>query len=511
MLPLSPLQYRCVSEKCISVYAYDHQIITHELHGTTLEAFWASISFILAVVIVQPVCTSLSNVLGRVMPLYASFLVFTVGSIVFATAEGMGVLILGRVLQGIGAGGLDVLNEIILADITTLKERPLYIGLLSIPIAGGTILGPIIGGLLAQYASWRWIGWINLPLSALGFLLVFFFLKLKAIPQSMHERFARVDWIGISLFSIGCTLFTLPLTWAGAMYPWSSWKTIFPLLLGAIILIVFGWYESKPEEPMFPYRIFKSRTASMTLIAVALHGAVAYSFILYTPLFFQAVYLESPLKSAVSILPLSCTSVGFSVVAAVVVEVVRKYRLGILAGWIFTAVGAGLLALWDPSSSLAIKASFQVILGIGTGLLFSILMIPIQACVHVDDMGLAAGILVSFRLFGGLVGLSICSTVFSNVFEKELLSSGNLLSAVPFIKDAHEAVGFIPLIRDLDLPLPVLEGVKNAYRKSLFSVFLMLAGVGVVGFLVSLLIKELTFESEELGRQHFDHTEESKP
>ncbi|KAF2679795.1 MFS general substrate transporter [Lentithecium fluviatile CBS 122367] len=442
-------------------------IMAHELHGTTLEAFWASISFILAVVIVQPIFTSISNVLGRIIPLYTSFLIFIVGSIVFAMAKDMSVLILGRVFQGIGAGGLDVLNEIILADITTLKERPMYIGLLSIPIAGGSILGPIIGGLFAQHAGWRWIGWINLPISALGILLVFFFLKLKAIPQSMREKLLRVDWIGIVLFSIGCTLFALPLPWAGAMYPWASWKTIFPLILGAAILVLFGWYESKPQEPMFPRRIFQTRTATMTLIAAALHGVVAYSFILYTPLFFQAVYFESPLKSAVSILPLSCVSVAFSVIAAVAVEMIRKYRFLILGSWVFAAVGAGLLALWDQSSSLAVKASFQVILGIGTGTLFSVLMIPIQACVHVDDMGIAAGILVSFRLFGGLLGLSMCSTVFTNVFEKKILMAGDLLGDLAALKNAHEAIAFIPVLRELKLPSHLLKAVVEAYQKSL--------------------------------------------
>lgn len=108
---------------------------------------------------------------------------------------------------------------------------------------------------------------------------------------------------------------------------------------------------------------------------------------------------------------------GFSIAAAVAVDYVRKYRIAILAYWASAAIGAALLALWYPSPSLAMKASFQVILGIGTGALFSILMLPMQACVQVDDMGLAAGILVSFRLFGGLIGLSLRSKCFNNVLR----------------------------------------------------------------------------------------------
>jgi MFS family permease len=129
----------------------------YSLHGTTLEGLWASISFILAVVVVQPIHTSVSNFFGRLLPLYTSIVLFVLGSIIFAVAQNMSMLMLGRVVQGLGAGGLDVLNETILADITTLKERPIYLGLFAIPMLGRSVLGPVTGGLFAQYASWRWM------------------------------------------------------------------------------------------------------------------------------------------------------------------------------------------------------------------------------------------------------------------------------------------------------------------------------------------------------------------
>ncbi|KAF2829297.1 MFS general substrate transporter [Ophiobolus disseminans] len=488
-------------------------IIAQDLHATTLQAFWASISFVLAVVVVQPIYTSASDVLGRKGPLYASFFWFTLGSILFATAPNMAVLIASRAIQGLGAGGLDVLNEIILADITTLKERPLYLGYLAIPMAGGSILGPIVGGLFSEYVTWRWIGWINLPISALGFILVFFFLKLRSIDQPFRTRLARLDFIGMALFAIGCTLFATPLTWAGAMFPWSSWKTILPLILGALFLAAFAWYESKPANPVIPHRIFESRTASVTLAASFLHGAVTYSSVLYTPLFYQAVYLEDPLKSAISILPLCCSSVFFGIIAAVAIEVIRKYKFAILGSWICAAVGIGLFALWGRNSSLAIKVSAQIILGIGTGSLFSILNLPLQASTtRVDDMGLAAGTLCSFRLFGGLLGLSMCSTVFSNVFAQRmssLASFGPLPDAVAMLRDIREAVGFVPLlgsVRD-HVDVQLFVGIVEAYRKAFIALFLMLAGISVVGFAASLFIREISLEKEELGRQQFEDSQ----
>lgn len=272
------------------------QRITQDLHGTTLEAFWTSLSFILAIVITQPIYITISDVLGRKIPLYAAFLFFFVGSIVFGVAKNMPVLIVGRMLQGLGGGGLDVLSEIILTDITSLKERPLFLGLYALPMAGGGVCGPLIGAAFSEFVDWRWIGWINLPIIAVGVLLAFFFLHLRPIDSSFRSKLRRLDWIGMLLFTIGSTTFALPLSWAGAMYPWSSWKTILPLIIGAVFLLVFAIYESKPADPVFPYRIFNNRTAVVTLIGAAAHGAVLYSILLYTPLFFQAVMLETPFK-----------------------------------------------------------------------------------------------------------------------------------------------------------------------------------------------------------------------
>ena len=359
---------------------------------------------------------------------------------------------------------MDVLSEIILTDITSLKERPLYLGLYALPMAGG---GPI--------------------------------------DSSFRSKLRRLDWIGMLLFTIGSTSFALPLSWAGAMYPWLSWRTILPFIVGATVLIAFGIYESKPVEPIFPYRIFRNRTAVVTLIGATTHGAVLYSVLLYPPLFFQAVMLQTPFRSAVSVLPISACTVGFSIFGVVAVELVRRYRWGVIVSGLFMALGVGLWALWRSSSSKALLFGLQVMAAIGVGTLFTILTIPMTASVqHVDDMGIAAGILVSFRLFGALTGLAICSGIFSNVFAKRIASIGTLPQPVEILKDVREAIGFIPKLRSLNIQPKVLEQVIEAYRVSIIAVFLTLAGIGAVGFLASSFTKELTLEREDRGRQRFE-------
>jgi hypothetical protein len=159
----------------------------------------------------------------------------------------------------------------------------------------------------------------------------------------------------------------------------------------------------------------------------------------------------------------------------VAVEVVRKYKVAILGSWICASLGVGLFALWDQHSSLALKASLQIILGIGTGSLFSILNLPMQASApHVDDMGLAAGILCSFRLFGGLIGLSMSSTIFNNIFEQRIRSLGSLPSSVASLSHPKEAVGFTTMLSDVsgDLDAQLFSGIIEAYRKAMIAIFL---------------------------------------
>ncbi|KAK0623889.1 major facilitator superfamily domain-containing protein [Immersiella caudata] len=479
--------------------------IARQLHGTTLQAFWASISFMLAVVITQPLYTSTSDVLGRKIPLYASFLLFIAGSIIFAVAESMAVVIAGRILQGLGAGGIDVLGEIIVADMTTLKERPLYLGLLAIPMSAGSILGPTIGALFSQRASWRWIGWINLPIAAAGLALVFFFLHLRPLQASFGSKLRRLDWTGMALFTAGAVAFVLPLSWAGAMYAWSDWRTLLPLIIGVVALAVFAWYESRPAEPVMPHRLFQSATAAVSLCGAFIHGMVVYCLMLYLPLFFQSTMLETPLQSAVSLLPLSIVSVVFSCLSAVSIDFIRRYRWNIWSGWVLQSVGLGLLSLLRSDVSTAIKVVSQVISGIGIGALYCVLVLPMQASAPtVDDTGLAVGLLVSFRLFGALIGLSVGSTVFSSTWEKTVASLGPLPDGMEHFKSGNGAIELIPALRSLELPADILAPLLNVYTESLRTIWYVLVGLSLFGLATSLLTKEITLDKEEMGRQRFE-------
>lgn len=435
----------------------------------------------------------------------AATTLFTLGCIIFAIAKTMSVVIVGRILQGLGGGGLDVLQAVVLSDITTLKERPLYLGIMSLAISIGTLAGPVTGALFTEYVSWRWIGWINLPIMAAIFLLTLFFLRLRLMNLSLSTKLRRLDWIGMVLFTAGATLSALPLSWANDLYPWASWQTLVPLVIGILILVVFALYEKNPVEPIIPHRLFANATFVTALISGFLNGMIMYSLVLYIPLFFQAVYLQEPLQAALSALPLACVTLGFAFLASVSMEATRRYCLQLWVGWILTTVFLGLWSRVGKDTSKAASYTFQSFLGVGVGTVFTTTTVQLQASVKlVDDMGLAAGLLVFFRLFGALLGQTIGATVFNSVFQKHLAGLKPLPDALKVLEEPSHAIGFIPALRELDLPTGMLSSLQDVYQGPFETLWIVMAGFSCVGVLASFFTKELSLEREDVGRQGFE-------
>ncbi|KAI1450638.1 MFS general substrate transporter [Annulohypoxylon stygium] len=480
--------------------------IASELHGTTLESFWAGIAYFLGLVVSQPLYASISDVIGRKPPLYVGFLLFTVGSLTFSLARNMAAIIAGRIIQGLGGGGLDVLGEIIVSDMTTLRERPLYLGLMSIPIAIGSILGPTIGALFSDFVTWRWIGWINLPLLGISLPLLAFFLKLKRLESTLEAKLKRLDWTGMGVFTAGCTLFVLPISWADSLYPWKSYQTILPLLLGFAVLVGFAIYEAKPEAPVMPHRLFRSRTAIVTMIGAFVHGMTLYTLLQYLPLFYQAVMLETRILSAVALLPTSFASVVGAISSVIAIgKAGIGYKPRIWLVWIFVILGTGLLLLLDTSSSAGMRYGIPIIWGVGIGALLRLLHIPMQASVpSVDDTGHAIALLLTMRCLGGLVGLAIGATVFSSVFGSVIATIGDLPDSLAALRDAHDAVAFIPMLRTLDLPSDILDPVVHTYLTAMRAVFYVMIGFSGLGFVTSLFTEELSLQRTDRGRQAFE-------
>lgn len=456
----------------------------------------------------QPVWANISNIFGRKLPLYICMGFFFVGSIVFATAQNMDAIIIGRALQGFGGGGMDVLAEVILADMTTLQERSKYMGLLGMIMAVGNISGSAVGALFATYASWRWIGWINLPLLGIGTPLVIFFLKLRPVhlDEPLAKKLNRLDWIGTALAVVGITVFALPLSWAGSLFPWRSWQTLVPMFVGLAVLSVFTFYEVKATDPMIPPRLFSSKTANATLAGGFIHGVVLFSLLQYLPLLFQAVSLESAISAAVCLLPTVTTSVIVAAVAMMLVPLFGGYTWILRVSWGITALGAGVLAIFDVDSPSSMRYGIPIVWGVGISLL-RLNLLPMQASVkHVDDTGMAIGLFSTIRMFGALIGLTIASSIFNTVFAARLSATSVVLTGdLAPLRNASNSVAFIDHVRSLHIPDDQLHEVLEVYLQCFRTLFYTMTGFSGLGLITSIFQDEIDLKSQGQGSQRFEH------
>lgn len=226
----------------------------------------------------------------------------------------------------------------------------------------------------------------------------------------------------------------------------------------------------------------------------------------WLPLLYQAIPFETVLQSAVTLLPTSIASVISAAVGVIVVGAVGKgYRWSISFSWALTAVGSGLLILLDEHSSAAFRGGIPVLWGSGVGLLLRLLFLANQANVpRVDDTGVAIGALLTFRLFGGLLGIAACSSIFNSLFAFSITANDPHSDLLAPLKDPNQAIRLIPTLRSLDLPEDILFAIKRAYLTPIRAIFYFMTSIGGLGFISSLFIKDIDLEKTEIGEQRFN-------
>lgn len=211
----------------------------------------------------MPFMGSLSDILGRREILFTAVVFFTAGSIVAARAGDMTTLLVGRVLQGVGGAGILPMAQIVLCDIIPLRYRPKYASVVQLAWALGTILAPLIGGLIVAHTTWRWIFYLNIPFCAIAMTIVPLAIRLnKKRELSWPEKLLRVDWVGAILFVSSMTLFLMAITWGGVDHPWDSAATLAPLIIGVVgTFVSIAWEKWGAREPFVRLAIFSNRSA----------------------------------------------------------------------------------------------------------------------------------------------------------------------------------------------------------------------------------------------------------
>lgn len=327
----------------------------------------------------------------------------------------MATMIAGRVIQGIGAGGINVLIEVIVCDLVPLRQRGNYLAAIFGLVAIGTALGPFFGGLIVQYSDWRWVFYLNLPVGGVALLLLFFFLHVKSKKEpTLAMSLGKIDWIGNALFVTAVSSTLVGLGWAGSLYPWSSFRVIVPLVLGLLGLGAFLVLEKFVAEPMVPLRLFSNRTLIAVYLLTFLHSVITMWSIYFLPVYFQGVLRASPGNSGLYLLPTILILVPTAAGGGGIMSKTGKYRPIHFFGFALMTIGFGLFSLLDKDSSTGKWVGYQILAGAGAGLVIPTLLPAIMAPLSEADTALATATWAFLRSFGLTWGTAIPAAIFNN-------------------------------------------------------------------------------------------------
>lgn len=492
---------------CQFLAALDSSVLSTALPTITAELssgplyVWVINSYLLASTACGPIFGQASNILGRRSLSIFAVISFAIGSVICATAQSTSQLIAGRTIQGIGGAGCVVMPEILICDLVSLRERGTYVGILTACWGSGTLAAPIIGGAFAEHASWRWIFYLNLPIAGLAVLPLLFLKMRNPNTDNFWKRLQRIDWLGNAILVLAVVSLLLSLTYAGTKNPWSSWRTILPLILGVLGLFGFAAFEAGPwlKAPTMPPRLFRNRTAAGGYATSFLHGMILFWTGYFLPVYFQSVKDVSPLRSAVMTLPLIFISAPAGLLAGFLTTATGKYLYWHWIGWALMSIGAGLFTLLDAQSTTGQWVGFQVVYGFGIGVIFTTQLPAILASLEENDVAIASATWIFIRNLGSIWGTAIPSAVFNTRADEIAAGLPEQIRGLLIRGGAYEhaTAAFVNNFKDTPA---LFNAIIDLYSRSLQLVWYVSIAFCVLGFFLSFLM-----ESLELTTEH--HTE----
>ena len=463
--------------------------ITSELGGLD-KLSWVVTAYLLTSTAATPLWGKISDLRGRRPIFQAAIVAFLIGSLIcgfsreiadFFNLSGINIMIAGRAVQGLGAGGLMSLALAVIGDVIPPRERGKYQGFFASVFGVSSVAGPLLGGWFTDNLGWQWIFFINIPIGVAALVVTSMALKLHHV-----RRPASVDYRGAATIVGSVTSLVLYLSWAGPDLGWTSATGISLLVATVALAALFVLVESKAKEPIIPLELFKHWTFTSNIIFAMIMGIGMFGGLIFLPIYLQAVKGLSATHSGLSILPLVVGIFTTSIGGGQIMARTGRYKWMPIAGSLIVGCALFGFSRLEVDTPYYVVALIMYAFGMGLGFTMQVVVTAVQNSVDRRNMGVATASVTFFRSMGGAIGTALLGAIL-NIRLKHHLSEivGAAQGQVPAGAIKTNDVTAIQA-----LPEPIKSWVLEAFTRSMDDVFLVGVPFMAIAFVIALTMRE---------------------
>lgn len=478
-----------VSMLASTVVSTSLPVIVHDLSGDQNAYTWVITATLLTTAISTPIWGKLADLFNRKVLIQIAIAIFVLATAAAGFSQNTDMLIAFRAVQGLGAGGLAALSQVIMADIISPRERGRYMGLFGAVMAVATVGGPLLGGVITDAFGWRFNFFVALPFAVAALVIQ---QRTLHLPPRAARR-VKIDYLGIVLLSTAVSLLLIWVTNAGRSFDWASTETL--LMVGGAVLaaILFIVVELRSSEPLVPLTLFRDATFTLATIASIATGLAMFGTSVFLSQYMQMARGATPAEAGVMTIPMIAGLLLASVIVGALITRHGHWKPFLITGGVLLIVGTFLLSTIHYDTNFALVSVYMFLLGAGVGMTMQNLVLIVQNTADPARMGAASSGVTFFRSLGGTIGVSVMGAVLASTATGLFTDRAtDLQAAIGALGPAGAPVaqalqsGTIPQVSALPEAVRVI--VEDIYAQSIAHAFLIAVPVAIVSLIAILFL-----------------------
>lgn len=459
-------------------------IIVADLGGIE-HISWAITAYLLAATVASPVFGKLGDMYGRKLMLQVGIGIFLLGSVLAAMSFNLNMLVFCRFVQGIGGGGLIVTAMAAIGDVLPPRERGKAQGFLGAVFGLSTVVGPLLGGLIVETLSWRWLFFVNIPVGILAFAVIAI-----AFESRTRSEKRKIDYAGAALLTTALSALVIYTSVGGTILPWFAPQALILPVIGIVALVAFFLVERRAAEPILPLYLFRNNAFVVSNAVGFIVGTAMFGTITYMPSYLLIVQGFAPTQAGLALLPMMIGLIGSSTLSGIFIGRTGRYKLLPIISTAILAVGALLLGTLGVDTPFPLVMTYMLLVGIGIGPVMSVGVTAIQNAVPHTVLGVATASAQMFRQIGGSLGVAVLGAIFANRLAFETAAIGHPEGTAGF-NDA--ALAAMPAADQL--------AMLQAYTFALHPIYWVAAAAAAVASLIGWFLIEIPLSDRKPARE----------